>query len=126
MNTSAEYRITAALLASFRPVAFAGHATAIIAGVRLAGWWCWLSLACWGLLVYLAVRVEFDARLFAHFAEDPAGAPAELDLFLGRAAEHRAGRSPADRRRGALRLACLLVLAWLIQLGVLIIAMMVV
>jgi hypothetical protein len=122
MNSSAECRITAALLASFRPVAFAGHATAVIAGLRLNGGWCGLSLACWALLVYLAVRVEFDARLFARFAEDPAGAPADLDRFLGRAGE----RTLADRRRGALRLARLLVLAWVAQLGVLIVAMMMV
>lgn len=120
MNSSAECRIAAALLASFRPVAFAGHATAIVAGLRLTGWWCAFSLVCWVALVYLAVRVEFDARLFARFAEDPAGAPVELDSFLGRTGE----RSLAERRRGALRLARLLVLAWLAQLGVLIIAMM--
>lgn len=120
MNSSAECRITAALLASFRPVAFAGHATAVVAGLRLTGWWCGLSLVCWAALVYLAVRVEFDARLFARFAEDPAGAPAELDAFLGRTGE----RSGTERRRGALRLAWLLVLAWVVQLGVLIIAMM--
>jgi len=101
-------------------VSFAGHATAVVAGFRLTGWWCALSLACWAVLVYLAVRVEFDARLFAQFAEDPEGAPVELDQFLGRAGQ----RNLADRRRGALRLGWLLVVAWVVQLSVLIFAIM--
>lgn len=123
MNPSAECRITAALLRSFRPVVFAGHAAAIVAGLRagpgLPGWLCLLSLLCWGLVVYLAVRVDFDGRLFAAFAEDPERAPAQLDQFLSRTS----GRSIPERCTGALRLARMLVLAWLAQVAALIAAL---
>ena len=122
MNPSAECRITAALLRSFRSVAFAGHAAAIVAGLRAAqgssGWLYLLSILSWGLVVYLSVRVDFDARLFAAFAEDPEGAPGQLDQFLSRTNR----RGIPERRRGALRLARMLVIAWLAQVGALIVA----
>ena len=76
----------------------------------------------WLVVVYFAVRVELDARLFDLLARDPDGAPERLDDWLARAglrAKTAVARGVEQRCAGARRLAMGLVAAWIGQVALL-------
>ena len=81
------------------------HIFALVA----ASYRVWWPLLAWGLVVYFAFRVRFDAELLELFARDPNTAPGKLDQWLSRAPNPN--RSIADRCEGARRLARNLVYA---------------
>ncbi len=107
-------RATAALLRALGPLIWASQAAAIIAAGFRYGW---VSLACWMLVLYFAVRVQLDAGLFELMAEDAA----PVDDWLVRAGlrSPSPGRTLEDRCRGARRLARRFVLAWIAQMAAL-------
>ena len=94
-------RATSALLRSGRSVALAGHVAALICAVMRPG--AWWALGAWCVLVYFAVRVELDARLFEVLADH---SPEALDAWLEDVGLRKniGPRTLADRRRGAMRL----------------------
>ena len=81
------------------------------------------SLLVWCCVVYLAVRVRIDAKLFELLATYPAE---QLDVFRASSGLKKAttARTIASRRRGALRLWRALILAVVTQVGLLLLAIL--
>lgn len=124
MDSEFDCKATAAVLRSGTAVALAGHAAALMS-VLAAGtdartaWIAILALLDWCVVVYLAIRVRIDAGFFELLAGHP---PEPLDEWL-KATGLRAGTPPrtmADRRSGALRLWRRLVIAVVVQIGLLV------
>jgi hypothetical protein len=92
------------------------------AGVLMAAWRGGKGflpvLACWLVVLYFAVRVGLDARLFDLLAHDPAQAPGRLDEWLVQSGLRRAkaDRGMEDRCHGARCLARNLAGAWLVEM----------
>jgi hypothetical protein len=110
MDERFDCRATAAVLRSGSTVALSGHAAALLcAFIKPGAWW---PLVAWCALVYFAVRVELDARLFQLLAESPSESPSEsrdagmLDQWMAAAGlrKNAGPRTLKDRRRGAIRL----------------------
>lgn len=107
-------------------IALAGHVAAIAALLPIskggpAAWIAFSSLLVWSLGVYLAIRVQMDARFFDLLAIHPAE---QLDRFLETAGFRKQipDRTVAERQRGALRLWRALVFATATQIVLLFLA----
>lgn len=111
-------RATAAMLRALQPLIWASQIAALIAAGSRHGW---VSMLCWGPVLYFAVRVQLDAGLFELLAENPGLAQERLDTWLARAGLRKRGshRSLEDRCRGAHRLARNFAAAWLAQMATL-------
>jgi hypothetical protein len=123
---------TAAVLRSGASAALAGHAAAVLTLLPLskggpAAWIAVGSLLVWGVEVYLAIRVQMDARFFelfeAHHMEQSAE---QLDRFLEAAGFRKniPPRTMQERQRGALRLWRALVFAVAAQIALLLAAIL--
>jgi hypothetical protein len=117
---------TAAVLRSGRTIALAGHAGALMSLLPLsrggaAAWIACCSVLAWCGVVYFAMRVQIDSRLFELLATYPADL---LDRFLVEEGLHRElpPRSMADRRSGAMGLWRTLVAAFVAQTVLLLLA----
>ena len=118
MDERFDCRATAAVLRSGSSVAFAGHVAALVCVLARPGsWW---PLIPWCALVYFAVRVALDARLFELLSESPGESPdtGRLDQWMAAAGlRKQAGpRALEDRRRGAIRLWRGLVLSLVVEI----------
>jgi hypothetical protein len=125
---SHDSQTTAAVLHSGAGVALAGHAAAVLTMLPLskggpAAWIAFSSLLFWCAAVYLAIRVQIDARFFELLAVHP---PEQLDRFLEEAGFRKqiAPRTMPERRRGALRLWRALVFAVATQIVLLLVAIL--
>ncbi len=125
---SHDSQATAAVLHSGAGVALAGHAAAVLTVLPLskggvAAWVAMGSLLVWCAEVYLAIRVQIDARFFELLAAHP---PEQLDRFLKEAGLRKqiAPRTIPERRRGALRLWRALVFAVAAQIALLLAAIL--
>lgn len=104
------------MLRSTEPLVTATHAGAVIACFHAPQVAALAALACWGVVLYLAVRVRLDAGAFEAFAD---GDSAEaFDRMLAESGLRGAGptRQMEARRRGAVRLWKMLVAAAIAQL----------
>jgi hypothetical protein len=104
---------TASLLDSGRTLASTSHVAAVIAGVvvflahsTVVQVVCAVSMMCWPVGCYFAVRVAIDASLFRQLAGDPSERCRDLGEWLHRLGwRHRKTECTlTDRTRGALAL----------------------
>ncbi len=102
---------TASLLRSGSTLVLPAHVGALLAGLHIHSqahgvWFCFASLLCWCVVVYLAVRIKIDAGFFEILAADPDHAPEQLDHFLDNAGLRKVSKSRTidERCRGALGL----------------------
>lgn len=111
-------RATSALLRAMSPLVWASQAGAVIAAGSRHGW---LSLGCWLVVCYFAVRVSLDAGLLDLMAQGSE----HVDDWLARAGlrSRPQARSLEDRCRGARRLARNLLAAWMAQMAALAMAL---
>jgi hypothetical protein len=127
LPVSFDCQATAAVLRCGSHAALAAHAAAILTLFPLSrggapGWIAFCSL--WSAGVYLGIRVQIDARLFALLASQPAE---HLDRYLEAAGfrQHVQPRTISQRRRGALRLWRALLFAVATQVALLLLAIFV-
>ena len=117
---SFDCRATAAVLESGGSLTLAGHVAALISvlstGVSVKG----CSAFVWCAIVYLAVRVKLDRRFFQLLADHPAE---ELDHWLQATGlrKDNPSRTIPERRRGALRLWRALVVAVVLEIGLMLV-----
>ena len=104
MTPQMRCHITAGFLESGRMLANVANVAAVLAGIGLfmgrTPALMWVSLLCWILESYFAIRVAIDARLFHVIAADPEERARALDEMLGR----KSGRTIEDRCRGGKKL----------------------
>jgi hypothetical protein len=124
LPASFDRRATAAVLRSGASIAIAGH-VAVVMSVLLTrhGWITWGSLLAWCTMLYLAIRVEIDSKMFDLLAAHPAE---HLDAWLDAAGlrKNTAPRTILERRRGALRLWRALVVTLVVQITLLLLAVL--
>jgi hypothetical protein len=124
LPVSFDCRATAAVLRSGASMAIAGH-VAVVMSVLLTrhGWITWGSLLAWCTMLYLAIRVKIDSQLFELLAAHPAE---YLDHWLDATGlrKNTAPRTIPQRRRGALRLWRALVVTFVIQVALLLVAVL--
>jgi hypothetical protein len=124
LPASFDCRATAAVLRSGASMAIAGH-VAVVMSVLLTrhGWITWGSLLAWCAMLYLAIRVKIDSQLFELLAAHPAE---YLDHWLDATGlrKNTAPRTIPQRRRGALRLWWALVVTFVIQVALLLVAVL--
>lgn len=133
MRAGFDCEVTAGFLESGRTLSHVANAAAVMAGV---GYWyegpgasaavLALSLLCWVVESWFAVRVAIDRSLFHTLAEDPDHGASRLDALLvdWNLVKAPKSRSMADRIRGALRLSRMQSAALVLQLAALGAAMM--
>ena len=130
MKMSAEFECgaTAAVLRSGSIVALASHAAAVMSALLIPrggppAWIAFCSLLLWCAVIYLAIRIKIDARLFDLLATHPAE---QLDEFLNITGLRKTttSRTIAERRRAALRLWRALLLIVALQIALLLFAML--
>jgi hypothetical protein len=122
LPSSFDCRATAAVLRSGASIAIAGHAAAVMSVLLTRhGWTTWGSLLAWSAMLYLAIRVKIDSQMFELLAEHPAE---HLDHWLNATSlrKNTAPRTIPERRRGALRLWRLLIVAFVVQVALLLVA----
>jgi hypothetical protein len=112
MDERFDCRATAAVLKSGSSIALSGHAAALLCAVMKPG--AWGPFVAWCALVYFAVRVELDARLFLLLAESPGS----FDEWMAAAGlrKNALPRTLEDRRRGAMRLWRALLIALIVEI----------
>lgn len=124
LPASLECRATAAVLGSGAGIAIAGH-VAVVMSVLLTrhGWITWGSLLAWCTMLYLAIRVKIDSKMFDLLAAHPAE---HLDAWLDATGlrKNTAPRTILERRRGALRLWRALVVTFVVQIALLLLAVL--
>jgi len=113
MRPDFECGATASVLDSGRTLASASNVAAIVAGISVAlvhskavQIACTVSMLCWLVGCYFAVRVTIDASLFRQLAANHVEACGDLDEWLRRLGWLRGetDRSLTDRTRAALAL----------------------
>jgi hypothetical protein len=113
MKPDFEWSATASVLDSGRTLASASNVAAVVAGINAvlghsnaAQIACALSMLCWFVGCYFAVRVTIDASLFRQLAANHVEACGDLDEWLRRLGWLRGetDRSLTDRTRAALAL----------------------
>ena len=118
-----ECRATAALLDTGGSLALAGHVAALVSLLSQGTppWFKLCSALVWCAIVYGAIRVKMDSRLFELLASHPAE---DLDRWLETTGLRKAEqpRTIADRRRGALRLWRGLVIAVVVEILLMLLA----